>query len=160
LFGPIGREFLGGVYWLCESFKSSLTSAKRRNLTFALLIDMVCSAGSGMLSTSIAFNAITLHGTCTVVFVVVAAIISAILGSIQTLSRVSVLGYIGLVSIMSSIIVVCVAVGVQDRPALAPAAPAMFDLNLKAFGSPTFAEIGNSLGTLVCKFLFSPLSQP
>ncbi|ORY88481.1 transmembrane amino acid transporter protein-domain-containing protein [Leucosporidium creatinivorum] len=136
LFGPIGREFLGGVYWLY----------------------MVCSAGSGMLSTSIAFNAVSTHGTCTVVFVVVAAIIAAILASIQTLSRVSILGYIGLVSIMTSIIVVCVAVGVQERPALAPAAPALFDLNLKAFGSPTFAEIGNCLGTLVFAYGAVPAS--
>lgn len=136
LWGPVGREVLGGFYWLY----------------------MTCSAGSAMLSTSIALNAVSNHGTCTVVFVVVAAIIAGVFASIQTLSRVSILGYIGLISIMGSIITVCVAVGIQDRPALAPPAPALFDKNLKAFGSPTFAEAANSLGTVVFAYGAVPAS--
>lgn len=119
-----------------------------------------------MLSTSIALNAVSNHATCTVVFVVVAvslfeltilisltfrpqAVVAALLASIQTLSRVSILGWVGLVSIFASIITVCAAVGVQDRPSLAPPAPELFDKNLRAFGSPTFAQAANSLGTIV-----------
>jgi hypothetical protein len=116
---------------------------------------MVCSAGSGMLSAAIAFNAITLHGTCTVIFVVVSMLIAAILASIQTLSRVSILGYIGLVSILSSILTVTIAVAVQGRPDGAPPASVPWAPEIKAFGSPTFAEAANCLGTLVCEF---PLS--
>lgn len=71
------------------------------------------------------------------------------LASIQTLSRVSILGWVGLFSIFASIITVCAAVGVQGRPSLAPPAPALFDKNLKAFGNPTFAQAANALGTIV-----------
>ncbi|ORY88464.1 putative amino acid transporter [Leucosporidium creatinivorum] len=136
LWGPIGREVLGGVYWLY----------------------MVCSAGSGMLSAAIAFNAITLHGACTVVFVVVSMIIAAILASIQTLSRVSILGYIGLVSILSAILTVTIAVAVQGRPDGAPPASVPWAPEIKAFGSPTFAEAANCLGTLVFAYGAVPAS--
>lgn len=79
--------------------------------------------GSGLLSVSIAFNAITDHGTCTAVFVVVAAVVTFLLGasavlqtscakhrltlilvpppptaSIRTLGQISWLGWVGLIS--------------------------------------------------------------
>ena len=62
---------------------------------------MICISGSGMLGVSIALNTLSEHGTCTVVFVVVAAVVIALLSSIRTLDRVSFLGWIGVVSIMA-----------------------------------------------------------
>lgn len=53
-----------------------------------------------MLGISISFNAISVHGTCTAVFVVVAAIIGFSLGSIQTLHEVSWLAWVGASSIL------------------------------------------------------------
>lgn len=41
---------------------------------------MIMVVGSGLLSISIALNAISDHGTCTAVFVVVAAIVTFMLG--------------------------------------------------------------------------------
>lgn len=55
-----------------------------------------------MLGVSIGLNALSTHGTCTAVFVAVAAIIGFALGSIQTLDKVSWLAWIGLVGIVSS----------------------------------------------------------
>lgn len=55
-----------------------------------------------MLSISIAFNAVSLHGTCTAVFVAVAAILAFLLGSIQTLGRISWLAWIGVVTLLSA----------------------------------------------------------
>lgn len=52
-----------------------------------------------MLSVSIAFNAITGHGTCTVVFVAVAAIVMGLCALVQTLEVLSVFGWIGVTSI-------------------------------------------------------------
>lgn len=63
---------------------------------------MVLISGSGMLGLSIALNSISNHGACTVVFVVVAAIATFLFSVIQTLDRLSFLGWIGLVSIMSA----------------------------------------------------------
>lgn len=58
--------------------------------------------GSGMLGTAIAFNAVSAHGTCTAVFVAVAAIIVILLSSIRTLGKISFLAWGGLVSLVVS----------------------------------------------------------
>jgi hypothetical protein len=55
-----------------------------------------------MLGIATALNALSSHGTCTAVFVAVAAIIGFGLGSIQTLGRISWLAWVGVVSILSS----------------------------------------------------------
>lgn len=55
-----------------------------------------------MLGISISLNAISTHGTCTAVFVVVAAIIGGVLGSIQTLHEVSWLAWVGATSILTA----------------------------------------------------------
>lgn len=55
-----------------------------------------------MLGISIGLNAVSTHGTCTAVFVAVAAIVGFLFGSIQTLGRISWLAWIGLICILSS----------------------------------------------------------
>lgn len=59
-------------------------------------------AGSGMLGISIALNAMSLHGACTAIFVAVAAIAGFLLGSIQTLGRISWLAWVGVIAIMTA----------------------------------------------------------
>jgi len=44
--------------------------------------------------------------------------------------------WVGVVTLFVSIMALAIAVGVQDRPALAPAGD--FDLGFNAIGSPTF----------------------
>ncbi|KAM0787036.1 hypothetical protein ACM66B_006302 [Microbotryomycetes sp. NB124-2] len=134
MFGGVGREVLGGIYWLY----------------------MTCISGSGMLSIAIAFNTFSEHGACTVVFVVVAAILVFIFSSIRTLDRVTILGWIGLVSIVAALLTLAVAVGVQDRPAAAPQPPAIWQKEIRIFASPSFAEAASSLGTLVFAFGGTP----
>lgn len=73
-----------------------------------------------MLGISIALNSLSTHGTCTAVFVAVAAIAGFALASIQTLGKISWLAWIGLAGILSAIFTLTIAVGVQDRPASAP----------------------------------------
>jgi hypothetical protein len=55
-----------------------------------------------MLGISTALNALSSHGTCTAVFVAVAAVIGFGLGSIQTLGKISWLAWVGVVSILSA----------------------------------------------------------
>jgi hypothetical protein len=66
-------------------------------LTYAAWI-MV--AGSGLISTSIALNAVSTHGTCSAVFTAVAAICTFLLASIRTLNKISWLAWIGTASIL------------------------------------------------------------
>jgi len=53
-----------------------------------------------MLGISISLNAISTHGACTAAFVAVAAVAAFIGSSIQTLSRVSWLAWVGLSGIL------------------------------------------------------------
>lgn len=55
-----------------------------------------------MLGISIGLNAISVHGTCTAVFVAVAAISGFLLASIRTLGRISWLAWVGLAFILTS----------------------------------------------------------
>lgn len=59
-------------------------------------------AGSGMLGVSIALNALSDHATCTAVFVAAAAVATYILGSLQTLERVSWIAWVGVFCIVTS----------------------------------------------------------
>jgi hypothetical protein len=86
----------------------------------AFVLYWIFVAGAGMLGISIALNSLSSHGTCTAVFVAVAAIIGFALASIQTLGKISWLAWVGLAGILSAIFTLTVAVGVQDRPAAAP----------------------------------------
>lgn len=61
---------------------------------------MVFVAGSGILGLSIGFNAVSSHGTCTAVFVVISAIIGFLFASIRTLGRISWIVWVGLTCIL------------------------------------------------------------
>jgi hypothetical protein len=58
------------------------------------------------------------------------------LASIQTLNRVSILGWIGFISVMSAIMIISIAVGIQDRPVSAPQT-GPWDKNIAAVNTGT-----------------------
>lgn len=98
LGGRVGQEFLAVSYWLF----------------------MTCIAGSGMLGISIALNAISSHGTCTAVFVAIAAIVVFAISSIQTLEKLSWFSWVGVISITVSreslLVEFSLEDGFSDRP--------------------------------------------
>ncbi|KAI9695088.1 MAG: hypothetical protein M1820_008950 [Bogoriella megaspora] len=108
-----------------------------------------------MLGLATALNAISSHGTCTAVFVAVAVIIGFVLGSIQTLGRVSWLAWVGIVSILTAILTLTISVGVQDRPAAAPQT-GPWQSNFKLFKSPSTAEALASLSSIVFAYAGTP----
>lgn len=67
---------------------------------FNIIIGWICVAAAGYSGISTAFNAMSLHGTCTAVFVVVAAILGFLTSSIRTLGKISWLAWIGVISIV------------------------------------------------------------
>lgn len=118
-----------------------------------------------MLSFSISLNAISEHGTCTAVFVAVAAIITFCLNSIRTLSRISWFALVGLFSILgaskfeeniftvfslisTAVIILIVAVGVQDRPANAPQ-EGPWEPDYKLFKNPSFLEAASAISAMI-----------
>ena len=60
------------------------------------MLDWIFASGSGLLSTSIGLNAVSANGTCTAVFVAVAAIASFALASVRTLGKMKWIAWIGL----------------------------------------------------------------
>ncbi|RMJ21592.1 hypothetical protein PHISP_07536 [Aspergillus sp. HF37] len=133
MFGRVGREIFGVgvcIYW-----------------TF-------CS-GSGMLSTSIGLNAVSAHGACTAVFVVVAAIASFGLASIRTLGKIKWVAWVGLVCIFIAVIMVTIAVGVQERPSTAPKT-GPWASDYKLFTSPSFIEAISAVSAVVFSYSGTP----
>ncbi|GAA5935828.1 hypothetical protein JCM3775_007342 [Rhodotorula graminis] len=118
MFGPWCGELFGVAYWLFCTF----------------------TCGSALLTISTAFNALSLHAICTAAWVAIAAVIAFPFASLRTFGNLKWLGYVAVVSILVSIFTVVIAVGLADRPALAPPAPEPFDLGVRAFGNPSFAD--------------------
>ncbi|KAF7715060.1 Uncharacterized protein PECH_003530 [Penicillium ucsense] len=112
-------------------------------------------AGSGMLGISIGLNAVSSHATCTAVYVAVAAVIAFLFASIQTLGRISWLAWVGLFAILTSIMIVTVAVGIQDRPSAAPK-DAVWVSDYKLFAHSSFYQAISAISTLVFAFAGTP----
>ncbi|EEY16576.1 neutral amino acid transporter [Verticillium alfalfae VaMs.102] len=136
MFGRVGREVFGVCF----------------------VLFLVFAAASGMLGISISFNAVSTHGACTAVFVAVAAIIAMFLASLRTLDRISFIAWAGLVSILVSILIVTIAVGVQDRPDEAPDGP--WSSDWKTVGNPTFTEAISAISTFIFAYVGTPFYFP
>ena len=134
MFGRVGRECFAIVY----------------------LLYWIFVAGSGMLSLSISFNAMSAHGTCTAVFVAVSAIIGLLFGSIQTLGRISWLAWVGVTSILAAVFTVTIAVGVESRPASAPATPGPFHSDWQVTTNASFADAMSAIATIIFAYSGTP----
>ena len=112
-------------------------------------------AAAGFSSISTALNALSLHGACTAVFVAVAAVIGFLTGSIRTLGKISWLAWAGVISIITALLTLTIAVGLQDRPAAAPQ-DGPFVSDYKLIGNPTFIEAMSALNTFVFAYAGTP----
>lgn len=98
MFGRVGREVFGAAFVLCKKHKCLIEgNTYADDSTVWIFV-----AGAGMLGISIGLNAVSSHGACTAVFVAVAAIIGFCLSSIQTLSKISWLAWVGLICILTA----------------------------------------------------------
>ena len=113
-------------------------------------------AAAGFSSISTALNALSLHGACTAVFVAVAAVIGFLTGSIRTLGKISWLAWAGVISIITALLTLTIAVGLQDRPAAAPQ-DGPFVSDYKLIGNPTFIEAMSALNTFVFAYAGTPV---
>lgn len=78
------------------------------------------------------------------------------LASLQTLGKVSILGWIGFSSIMTAILIITIAVGVQDRPESAPST-GPWEKKIHAFRTDvTFLEAMGAVSTVVFAFCGTP----
>ncbi|KAI3317823.1 transmembrane amino acid transporter protein-domain-containing protein [Xylariaceae sp. AK1471] len=143
------------VYSLDDAGALMFGSFGRYFFAAAFVILWIFVGGSGMLSISISLNAISTHGACTAVFVAVAAIATFLLSSIQTLSRVSWIAWLGLSGILIALFTVTIAVGIQDRPADAPQ-EGPWESDFKLFANPSFAKAIAAEASLVFAYCGTP----
>lgn len=86
---------------------------------------------------------------------VVGAVLNVIFSSIQTLDRISIVGWVGLAGIMSSIITLAVAVGVQDRPSAAPQV-GFWSPETAVARDATFVDAINAVSVVVFAYAGTP----
>ena len=98
LGGVILKEIVGGVF----------------------LIAYILATGSGILGVSIALNALSSHGACTVWFSFVASVMVVACASVRKFHSIGWLTWAGFVSIFIAVFIVVIAVTTLDRPAAAP----------------------------------------
>lgn len=115
LWGKLGRELVG----------------------VQLIVAQILVCAGGVVSTGMAFNALSNHGACTVVFNFVSVALITITSSIRTFSRLGWLTWFGFVTFFISVFVFTVAVTQQARPAAAPPT-GDFNLGVQAVAVPSF----------------------
>lgn len=81
----------------------------------------ILAAGVSMLGLGIAFNAVSKHATCTVVFNVVSFVLITGVGSIRKIGHLAWITWAGFISVVIAVMMVVIAVALRDRPAAAPA---------------------------------------
>ncbi|KAL2834274.1 transmembrane amino acid transporter protein-domain-containing protein [Aspergillus cavernicola] len=143
------------VYSIADTGGLMFGRAGQAFFGFAFCLYWIFVAGSGMLSISIALNAVSTHAACTAIFVAVAAIVGFALGSIRTLSRFSFLAWIGLTCILTAILTVTIAVGIQDRPASAPQ-DSPWTSDYKIANNPSFTEAITAISSLIFAYAGTP----
>lgn len=122
---------------------------------FAYWIYCVLIAGGNLLAFSTAMNAITIHGTCTIVFALIGAVVSVAAALIRTLDKISWLGWVGFFSLMISLITCTIAVGVQDRPDCAPQ-EGPYESGLRLVNNPGFLAGIGACSNIVLSFAGGP----
>ncbi|TXT10607.1 hypothetical protein VHUM_02112 [Vanrija humicola] len=111
---------------------------------------------SAIVSLSTGLNAVSTHGACTAVFVVVSAALGLIVGSIRTLGKVTWIGWVGMISLLVAVITLAAAVGRQERPAAAPVS-GPWDKGLKVVNNPTFAQAIAGVSTILFSYGATPM---
>lgn len=106
-------------------------------VSLQILIAQVLITAAGIVSCSTAFNALSEHGACTVVFGFVSAVLITIFSSVRTFSRLGWLTWVGFTTFFIAVFIFVVAVTQQDRPAAAPPT-GKFDLGWVAIANPGF----------------------
>ncbi|KAI1341760.1 putative amino acid transporter [Xylariaceae sp. FL0016] len=146
------------IYGIDDTMGKILGPWARNVFGVIFVLYWIFVAGSGMLSVSIGLNSVSTHGTCTAVFVAVAAIIGFSLASIRTFGKISFLAWLGVISILTSIWTVTIAVGVQDHPAAAPApAPGtQWVSDYKIVNNPSFTKAAAAISSLVFSYAAPP----
>ncbi|KAF4963583.1 hypothetical protein FSARC_8415 [Fusarium sarcochroum] len=140
LFGKGAREIVGVFYYIYLSM----------------------TAGAGMLTTAVAFNALSDHGACTMIFVAVACIAALIIGTgFRALEKIAWISWVGVACIFVSIWITAIACLTQSRPTAGPSTGPI-DLDIRVIPKTNFADamtaISNQLFAVGASGVFFSIS--
>lgn len=117
MFGKGARELVGVIYY----------------------IYLAMTAGAGMLTTSVALNALSEHGACTMVFVAVTCVAAFVIGTgFRALDKVAWISWVGVAGIFIAIWTTAIACLTQKRPVAGPSTGPI-DLNIRVIPDTTFS---------------------
>lgn len=102
------------------------------------IVGNLLGTSSAIIGLGTAFNSLSYHAICTVLWNVISAVIIAIPSAFRRFQEIGWVTYIGFVSIYAAVLIVVIGVTQQDRPAAAPPT-GDFELGFSAVNSPTFA---------------------
>lgn len=133
ILGEGARELIGAIYY----------------------IYLTLVAGAGLLTTSVGLNALSDHGACTTIFVVVASVAAFIFGTaFRSLEKVSWLSWIGVAGIIIAIWITAIACLAQDTPAADVSAGALstsdassLDLDIRVFPHTAFPKAMSAISS-------------
>ncbi|RFU26652.1 hypothetical protein B7463_g9675, partial [Scytalidium lignicola] len=89
-------------------------------VSLQIIVAQLLITAAGIVACSTAFNALSEHGACTVIFSFVSAVLVTIFSSIHTFSRLGWLTWVGFCTFFVAVFIFVVAVTQQTRPAAAP----------------------------------------
>lgn len=112
------------------------------------LVSWMLCTGLAILGTSIALNAVSHHGTCSVLFAFISYLVISTVGSIRKIEKTAWVTWVGFFSIVAAIMVVLVATAIRDRPAAAPAT-GDYELGFNALPPATVGFASASSASLV-----------
>lgn len=137
MWGSIGREAVGVMF----------------------VVAFILCTGSGLLGTSIAFNALTGHATCSVWFSFVSTCLITMFSSVRTWDRMTWPMTLAFMSVLGGVLAVVVGVTLTDRPAAAPA-EGDFELGFYTVAHPTFVAGVTAAATIFISSAAGPVYIP
>ncbi|ETS86982.1 N amino acid transport system protein [Pestalotiopsis fici W106-1] len=119
-------------------------------------LELIFTVGSHCLTGAIALNNITAHGTCSVVFGFVSAVILILLAIPPSFAEVAILGYVDFASIIIAVGITIIATGIQyTHPTAASVATAAAPWQLWPKEGLELAEAFVALGNIIFAYSFA-----
>ncbi|KAF2830949.1 hypothetical protein CC86DRAFT_341457 [Ophiobolus disseminans] len=102
----------------------------------AFVLNLILTCASSIITMSIALNSLSEHALCTILFILIPAIVSWLLCIPRKMKFMADFGIIATISIFAAVLIVMIALGVDDPNA----APPGWDREINIVGNPTFAQ--------------------
>ncbi|WQF78085.1 Putative amino acid transporter, transmembrane domain-containing protein [Colletotrichum destructivum] len=162
------RLYYPQIYSVADVAEMMFGKKTREFVGFLFFLYLALTAGAGMLASSVALNALSGHGACTMAFVGVAAAVAFLIGGgFRSLDKIAWVSWAGFGCIFVAIWTTAIACLVQDRPAAGPATGPV-DLDIRVFPVTTFAHamsaVSNQLFAVgasgVCFSIAAEMKEP